>query len=256
MSSLLDESSLGAARSSLGGVPRSVPNLSAFRLLRDTDLAGYVLLGGGAALGDGSGGLFYWNPALGTADNGTTIIRPGSIIPTNPGRWVFLVQQGSGGVTGATNDPGGVGVYNPDTSTASNLHFKSLIAGANITITDNGDGTITILPSTNPVGFVEDLPGYVELPGVKEYPLLGYSWVARVLNAMRINTLGGTCTVTIKINGVAVTGLSNLSITSTPTTYLATALNALAIGGRITIDITAISSANDLELTIKATRTA
>ncbi len=65
-------------------------------MLTDTDLAGYLVLGGVASLGDGSGGIFYWSAATTTADDGTTVIRPSSTLPANPGRWLLLGQQSSG----------------------------------------------------------------------------------------------------------------------------------------------------------------
>jgi hypothetical protein len=57
-----------------------------------------------------------------------------------------------GMVSGANNEGSGVGIF--DTIVNNILQFKSLVAGANTTITDNHDGTITIA-STGGGGSVE-----------------------------------------------------------------------------------------------------
>lgn len=55
---------------------------------------------------------------------------------------------GSGTVTGGDSSGAtGVEVFDAAASDASTLAFKTLLSGANVTITDNGDGTITIAAS-------------------------------------------------------------------------------------------------------------
>ena len=63
--------------------------------LRATDPSGIpdlflVLLDGFAAANDGGGGLFVWRATSTEHDNGGTVVRPDSITPPNPGRWVRL----------------------------------------------------------------------------------------------------------------------------------------------------------------------
>lgn len=68
----------------------------------------YVHVGGYYATGDGGGGLFYWDAALATADNGGNIIQPNSL-PAS-GRWrrtetgIVSTRQFGAKVDGATND--------------------------------------------------------------------------------------------------------------------------------------------------------
>lgn len=69
-----------------------------------------------------------------------------------------------------------------------------------------------------------------------------------------LKTSAGTCTVTVKINGTNVTGLSGLSVTSTGQDVTATAANAVAVGDRVTVVIASVASAADLEFTLKAAR--
>lgn len=78
---------------------------------------------------------------------------------------------------------------------------------------------------------------------------------AGTINQIRgLKTASGTCTVAIQINGVNVTGLSGLSVTSTPQDASASAANTFAAGDRITAVITSNSTGIDLEFTLKYTR--
>lgn len=67
-------------------------------------------------------------------------------------------------------------------------------------------------------------------------------------------TSSGTCTVAIQINGTNVTGLSALSVSSVAQDVSASAANTVAVGGRVTLVITANSSGANLEFTLKRTR--
>lgn len=69
-----------------------------------------------------------------------------------------------------------------------------------------------------------------------------------------LKTASGTLTLAVQVNGVSVTGLSALAVTSTPQDVTASAANAVAVGDRITLVISATSGANDLEYTLKGTR--
>jgi hypothetical protein len=67
-------------------------------------------------------------------------------------------------------------------------------------------------------------------------------------------TSAGTLTVAVKINGTNVTGLSAISVSSTPADTNASAANTFAVGDRITLVISSASSAADFEGTLKYTR--
>lgn len=53
-------------------------------------------------------------------------------------KMIYDIITQAGTVTGGTSEGAGVPVFRSATSTAQNLHFKSLTAGANVTLTDNG----------------------------------------------------------------------------------------------------------------------
>ena len=69
-----------------------------------------------------------------------------------------------------------------------------------------------------------------------------------------VETSAGTCSLAVQINGVNVTGLSAVSVTSTPQDVSASAANAVAIGDQVTLIISSTSSAADLAFTMEATR--
>lgn len=67
---------------------------------------------------------------------------------------------------------------------------------------------------------------------------------------------GGTCTANFKINTTSITGLSAISVTSTPQDVSASALNTVASGNSLNVTISAPSSLTQLIFTLVATRTA
>ena len=62
-----------------------------------------------------------------------------------------------------------------------------------------------------------------------------------------LQTSAGTITAAIQINGTNVTGLSSLSVTTTPSNPTASGSNTVSIGDRVTLVLSANSSAADLE---------
>lgn len=69
-----------------------------------------------------------------------------------------------------------------------------------------------------------------------------------------LKTASGAVTAEVQINGVAVTGLSALAVTSTAQDVSATALNEVVAGDRVTLVLSSNSSGLGLEFTIGASR--
>lgn len=69
-------------------IPTSTNELPTVKLLYSIqhNTNGYIFTGGYYKIGDGGGGMFYWDPILTKDDNGGTIIKPTNI--SGPGRWV------------------------------------------------------------------------------------------------------------------------------------------------------------------------
>ncbi len=75
------------------------------------------------------------------------------------------------------------------------------------------------------------------------YRIVAYATRAgKITNLRKARTASGTMTVAVKINGTAVTGLSAVSVTTSPVNTAATAANTFAVGDEIAIVVTAASS--------------
>lgn len=95
---------------------------------------------------------------------------------------------------------------------------------------------------------------YYNVPTVSEKPLISYSVYAFEINELYgLKTASGTCTISIIIDGVAITGLDEIEVTTTSQDVTATALNSVSVASRVTISITEVSSASGLEFSAKGT---
>lgn len=71
----------------------------------------------------------------------------------------------------------------------------------------------------------------------------------------KIQTLSGTVTATVKINGTSVPGLTNISVSSSPADWSVTAgSGTVAIGNRVQIVFASNVAAININLTLAATR--
>ena len=86
------------------------------------------------------------------------------------------------------------------------------------------------------------------------YTLELYAAYAYTINQLKIISASGTCTVAVKINGVDVTGISAVAVSSTIATGTATAANTVAIGDKITLVTTSNSALTNLQASLKTTR--
>jgi len=86
------------------------------------------------------------------------------------------------------------------------------------------------------------------------YTLELYAAYAYTINQLKIISASGTCTVAVKINGVDVTGISAVAVSSTIATGTATAANTVAVGDKITLVTTSNSALTNLQASLKTTR--
>lgn len=100
------------------------------------------------------------------------------------------------------------------------------------------------------------ITGFIETAAVKSYTLDTSAISAYRIESITIKCSSGTATVSIEKNGVAMTGLSGISVSTTVATATATndGTNDVVAGNTLTLNITVNSSATDIEFTIKATK--
>lgn len=84
------------------------------------------------------------------------------------------------------------------------------------------------------------------------FPLFSSSRAAFTIEGLQnLKTSAGTITAAVQINGVNVTGLSGLAVTSSPANPNASGAKTVAIGDRVTLVLTANAAAADLEFTFR-----
>ncbi len=86
------------------------------------------------------------------------------------------------------------------------------------------------------------------------YTLELFAAYAYTINQLKIISASGTCTVAVKINGVDVTGISAVAVSSTIATGTASAANTVAVGDKITLVTTSNSALTNLQASLKTTR--
>lgn len=146
--------------------------------------------------------------------------------------------------------PGTIGSTTPNSGA-----FTTLSATTPLPIASGGTASSTAATARSALSLaVYDFPMHLEAATVKTYYLLPSANVAYTINNLYAGDVSGTATVAIKINGTAVTGLSAVSVTSTPGTTNATALNSVSVADTVTVVITAASTPVDLFLNVKMTR--
>lgn len=160
------------------------------------------------------------------------------IVPTGAtGAWAAKTNQIAYPVVGLNGLPTGIwDFWQPFTGLT-----VFLVSGETIFF----NGTSWVLTSN-----FDQYSGDIEAPTIQTYPLdfallRGYN----ILSFSAINQ-SGTATISVRINGVDVLGLNNLSITSTRLTVPVTTGNLVNIGNKVELVVSAISNPKHLFFTI------
>lgn len=87
------------------------------------------------------------------------------------------------------------------------------------------------------------------------YPLDTYAAFGYTVTAVKqIQTASGTVTAAVKINGTSVTGLSSISVSSTPQNVTASGGNTVSIGDALSLVLSSPSAPVNIQFTLVATR--
>jgi hypothetical protein len=87
------------------------------------------------------------------------------------------------------------------------------------------------------------------------YPLDTYApFGYTVTEVYQIQTSSGTVTAALQINATNITGLSSISVSSTPQNVTATGANTVAVGNTLSLVFSSNSLAQNIQFTLAATR--
>jgi len=150
-------------------------------------------------------------------------------------------------------------VFNSGTGTSllnkENKHsvsLKSLKQGAGITLSDDGAGTVTVAGDTAEITKMGTLDYAV--PTNTTITAIASARYGFTINGLYgLSTSAGTIAVSVQINGVSVTGLDTITASSTPQDVLATALNVVNIGDKLTFILSSNAASADLIFTMQGT---
>lgn len=95
---------------------------------------------------------------------------------------------------------------------------------------------------------------YLSVPIVNTYPMLTSSVSAFDIGSITGFTSAGTVTLSVEIEGVPIPGLTSIVLTTTEQTFNASAPLRVGVGDRLVVDVEAVGSPSDLELTIACSR--
>lgn len=149
------------------------------------------------------------------------------------------------GTTGKLVQDSGVIIDDDDNVSGVETLTATTLAGDSVT--KNGD-EVAITAQTF------TLCGIIESPEDKTYPILINVPFAGAIASITTKSSSGTCTLTGKINGVALGGTAN-SVSTTEQEQTHSTTNAFVAGDDISLTVSSNSSCAMLSVTIKYTRT-
>jgi hypothetical protein len=85
---------------------------------------------------------------------------------------------------------------------------------------------------------------------IDTYAAFGYT----ITEVFQIQTSSGTVTAALQINATNITGLSSISVSSTPQNVAATAANIVPVGNRVQLVFSSNAGATNINFTLAATR--
>jgi len=131
--------------------------------------------------------------------------------------------------------------------------------------------SVIVTPTEGPAYTIEVSPSDTAIIGPTHIPIDSYCALIRhpenmtyILDLataakkqftnLKIKSEIGTCTLSIQIDGVAITGMDALAITSTEQSFDATALNVALADSTISFVVSSVSTIANLSFTLKASR--
>lgn len=173
---------------------------------------------------------------------------PGTVTPA-AARTLLNVEDGAN-VTDTANVTAAGALMD---SEVTNLADVKAFDPADYATAAQGATADSALPATG-AGLVEQLTGHIETAENKTYVLDQSAAYAYTINTLIIKSASGAVTAKLTIDGVDVTGISAVSVSSTEATGTASAANAVSVGNTVALVLSSNSSALDVAFTVKSTR--
>jgi hypothetical protein len=144
-----------------------------------------------------------------------------------------------------------------DLSGTANLPIVSGIQGVPVDSNPpvNGDvlrynGTLgKYIPTAN----MDALTGHIETPVVKSYILDVSAAFAYTINSLALRLTAGSAVVTLKVNGVAVSGITAVSASTSVTTFTANS-GAVTINSLVELEVISVVTPSNLAFTLRVTK--
>lgn len=99
------------------------------------------------------------------------------------------------------------------------------------------------------------ITGELTAPSNRTYTIELSAPYPYTITALYVQTSAGTATVTIQINGVSVTGLTNISASTSLDGGAATGANTVTLSNKVTMVLTNVAGASELAFALRYTRT-
>ena len=147
--------------------------------------------------------------------------------------------------------------FTPDAIWVSDLNVRKVDSdpGSTVAIRNTTAGLGRVKAELDAlIDQVSQISGHIETAANKTYILDLKAPYAYTVNALAAKTASGTCTAKLTIDGVDVTGITALSVSSTEASATASAANAVGVDTTLALVVSANSTALDLSFTVKITR--
>jgi plasmid maintenance system antidote protein VapI len=189
-----------------------------------------------------------------TASGTNTYTATLAPVPASLASLWCLITFTNANTTAATINVNSLGAKDIKKADGSALSSGDIPAGSIQLLVYNGT-YFQIVGGSSSASIASSYPFYNEGATNKTYTIDAKSVSALTLTQIRgLATASGTCTITIKINGTAVTftgSVTTLNVTSTPQDVSIISGGVIAAGDRITYTITSAAAPVDLEATLK-----
>jgi hypothetical protein len=237
----LDNSAAGDGKLLIGnGSGFTLANLTAGSNVTITNSAGGIEIasGGGGGGGGGVTSVALALPAIFSV-SGSPVTTSGTLTGSLATQTANFVWSG------------------PTTGAAATPTFRALVAAdlPTIAVANGGTGATTAATARANLGVaVEQVAALFEAPTDKTYTIVLAMKYGCTINELTTKTSNGTLTCAVKINGVAVTGLSAVAVTNSLLTSTATAANTVVAGDLIEMTTSASVAPTDYAWVLKWTR--